>query len=259
MKLMTKRITIDELTKGNVWTLTESDLNRMIIEAKKSEDYVENEVRYMNIIHSVFEIQYLNREDEEKVAALEAQRFEIFSSPDEGPNNAIAIRKKQIKKITDLTLENIHHFEPAEILELIANNLGTGWKGLSLSIQDIIESAFFIDCSVLPAYAMHRPGGIIDRRKADGYEVLELERGGWIEAIFIKSKPRMEKIRFENMSSDRKMFEGEDEDDDDSDEELIDDNVSNDEEDDDMGEECDENVQPMDDIENLEIIDDEED
>ena len=254
---MTKRISIDELTKGNVWTLTESDLYRMIMEAKKNEDYAENEVRYMNIIHSVFEIQYLNREDEDKVAVLEAQHFEIFSSPNDGPTNAIAIRKKQIKKITDLTLENIHHFEPAEILELIANNLGTGWKGLSLSIQDIIESAFFIDCSVLPAYAMHRQGGVIDRRKADGYEVLELERGGWIEAVFIKAKPRMEKIRFENMASDRAGYD-ESDDDDYSDEELVDETPVKDDEDDEMNEDADENVQPMDDIENLEIIDEEE-
>lgn len=201
MKEAHKKITIDTLTKGNVWTLNEAELSHIIIEGKKREDYGEYEAHYMNIIRPVFDVQYLNREDEKRVAELEALRFEIFSSPNDGANNAMAIRKRPIKKITDLTLENIHHLEASEVLELIENNLGTGWKGLPLSIQDIIESAFYVDCSVLPEYAMHRKGGIVDRRKNDGYDVLELVRGTWIEGIFIKAKPRVEKPKFETSSS----------------------------------------------------------
>jgi hypothetical protein len=197
MKENTKKITIDSLTKGNIWTLSEAELNRIIIDGKKRDDYDEYESHYMNIIRPVFDIQLLDREDEKKVAELEALHFEIFSYPNDGQNNAMAIRKRPIKKITDLTLENIYHLEASEVLELIENNLGTGWKGLPLSIQDIIESAFYVDCSVLPEYAMHRKGGIIERRKNDGYDVLELVRGTWIEGIFIKPKPRFEKPRFE--------------------------------------------------------------
>ena len=201
MKEAYRKITIDTLTKGNVWTLNEAEVSHIIIEGKKCDDYGENEAHYMNIIRPVFDIQFLNREDEKRVAELEALRFEIFSSPNDGANNAMAIRKRPIKKITDLTLENIHHLEASEVLELIENNLGTGWKGLPLSIQDIIESAFYVDCSVLPEYAMHRKGGIVDRRKSDGYDVLELVKGTWIEGIFIKAKPRVEKPRFETNSS----------------------------------------------------------
>lgn len=201
MKEAYRKITIDTLTKGNVWTLNEAEVSHIIIEGKKCDDYGENEAHYMNIIRPVFDIQFLNREDEKRVAELEALRFEIFSSPNDGANNAMAIRKRPIKKITDLTLENIHHLEASEVLELIENNLGTGWKGLPLSIQDIIESAFYVDCSVLPEYAMHRKGGIVDRRKSDGYDVLELVKGTWIEGIFIKAKPRVEKPRFETTSS----------------------------------------------------------
>ena len=201
MKETQKKITIDSLTKGNVWTLNEAELSHIIIEGKKRDDYSEYEAHYMNIIRPVFDIQYLNRDDEKRVAELEALRFEIFSSPNDGANNAMAIRKRPIKKITDLTLENISHLEASEVLELIENNLGTGWKGLPLSIQDIIESAFYVDCSVLPEYAMHRAGGIVDRRKSDGYDVLELVRGTWIEGIFIKAKPRLEKPKFESSSS----------------------------------------------------------
>lgn len=197
-----KRTSIENLTKGNVWTLNEAEISQMIIEGKKRDDYYEYEAHYMNIIRPVFDIQYLNREDDKKVAELESLHYEIFSSPNDGANNAMAIRKRPIKKITDLTLENIYHLEASEVLELIENNLGTGWKGLPLSIQDIIESAFYVDCSVLPEYAMHRKGGIVERRKNDGYDVLEIVRGTWIEGIFIKAKPRIEKPRFESSFTD---------------------------------------------------------
>lgn len=226
MKESTKRITIENLTKGNVWTLTEAELCQLIIEAKKKDDYHEYETHYMNIIRPVFDIQYLNREDEKKIKELESLRFEIYSSPNDGANNAIAIRKRPIKKITDLTLENIYHLEASEVLELIENNLGTGWKGLPLSIQDIIESAFYIDCSILPEYAMHRKGGIVERRKSDGYEVLELERGSWIEGIFIKAKPRVEKPKFEISSSEDDHNSPQDDDIEDDESENNDDNDS---------------------------------
>ena len=191
------QMTLDELTKGNVWSVNEGEIANMLIEGKKEEDYSEMETHYMNIIRTVFDIKYLDRKDEKEVARLENQHYEIFSYPSEGEVDAIAIRKHPIKKITDLTLENIQHLEPADVLELIRNNMGTGWKGLALSIQDIIESAFFVDNTVLPSAVMHREGGIIERRKEDGYEVLEIERGNWIEAIFLKAKPKVEKVKMD--------------------------------------------------------------
>lgn len=210
----TNDLSIDDLNKSNIWTLCESELSRLLIEAKKEEFYKEMEAHYMNIIRTVFDIQFLNRNDDVRLKQLEQQRFEIFQWPSEGDNNAIAIRKRPIKKVTDLTLENIQHLDPSEVLELLKNNMGTGWKGLALSIQDIIESAFFVDCSVLPEATMHRAGGLIDRRKEDGYEVLELERGGWIEAVFIKSKPKVEKIKMDFSVSDDEEEVQRDEDDD---------------------------------------------
>lgn len=260
MKGLTKRITLDELTKGNIWTLSESDLNQMLIKGKKHEEYAENEAHYMNIIRPVFDIVYLNRDNEEKVAALEAQHYQVFSAPNEGENNAVAIRKRQIKKITDLTLENIYHLEPYEILELIEKNLGTGWKGLPLTIQDIIESAFYVDCSVLPAYAMHRAGGVVDRRKADGYEVLELTRGGWIEAIFIKSKPRIEKVRYEPSSSSRNLYDKEEEEEEeetDETDDLKEDVDEEDTEEDEIENEIEEDAK-FEDIDNIDVVIDEE-
>ena len=73
MKEAHKKITIETLTKGNVWTLNEAELSHIIIEGKKREDYSEYEAHYMNIIRPVFDVQYLNREDEKRVAELEKE------------------------------------------------------------------------------------------------------------------------------------------------------------------------------------------
>lgn len=197
MKTKTK-LTLDDLDKSNVWTISCDELSQMIIDAKKRrEEFAENEKHYMNIIKTVFDIQYLRREDTAKISQLENIHYQVFSTSDEGANNAIAIRKHPIKRVTDLTLENIQHLSTFEVLQLISSNMGTGWKGLSLSVQDIIESAFFVDCTVMPAVTMRKIGGIIDRRKEDGYEVLEIERGAWLEAIFMKPKPKVEKVHID--------------------------------------------------------------
>ena len=197
MKRKTK-MSLGDLNKSNVWTVTPAELSQMIIDAKKKRDeYAEVEKHFKNIVKPVFDIQYLRRDDTNSVNKFESLGFSVFSTPDENGNNAIAIRKHPIKKITDLTLENIQHLEAWEVLELIKNNMGTGWKGLPLAIQDIIEQAFFVDCTVMPEKTMHKAGGIVDRRKEDGYEVLEMVRGTWIEGVFMKPKPKMEKMHID--------------------------------------------------------------
>lgn len=258
---MAKQLKIEDLTKGNVWTMTESDINQMLQEGKKQEGFADVEAHYMNIIRPVFDIVYLDRSDEEKVKQLEAEKYDIFSVPSEGENNAVAIRKHRIKKVTDLTLENVAHLLPEEVLSLIQQNLGTGWQGLPLALQDIIESAFYVDCAVMPAAAMHRKGGIIDRRKEDGYEVLEIERGSWIEGIFLKPKPKVEKVRFSSAIDDevkRRNRSGEDEDDDDDElDDLEDDNVQDDDEDEEVIDEESPSIEDIDVIDEVEIEDEE--
>ena len=245
MKQKTK-FSLDDLDKSNVWTVTPVELSQMIINAKKKKvDFSANENHYLNIIKTVFDLQYLKRDDLDKVNQLESMGYEVYSTPDADGNNAIAIRKHPIKKVTDLTLENIQHLETWEVLDLIAHNMGTGWKGLPLAIQDIIESAFFVDCTVMPELTMRKPGGIIDRRKDDGYEVLELERGGWIEGIFMKPKPKVEKVHIDYSIDDeedgrrrrRKHREEEIDDDfDENDDDMLDE-VEEEEEEEDMNDE----------------------
>lgn len=262
--LDTTKLTIDDLNKSNIWTINEVELYRMLKEAQSQDDYAEFESHYKNIIRPVFDMATVNIDDSSKIKMYEAQGYQIFHSSNEADNTATAIRRRPIKKVTDLTLENIRHLEPYEVLSLIEHNMGTGWKGLPLAIQDIIESAFFVDCSVLPAATLHKAGGILEKRTADGYEVLELVRGMWTEAIFIKQKPKSEKNhqgfddllrktskRGKSDDEDEEFPEIEEEEDDEEMEEIPDiENEEEEEEDifDDMPE----------DIEDIEVIEEEE-
>lgn len=280
MKRKTK-MSLADLNKSNVWTVSPAELSQMIIDAKKKRDeFADLEKHFKNIVKTVFDIQYLKREDSALVNKLESQGFDVFSTPDENGNNAIAIRKHPIKKVTDLTLENIQHLEATEVLQLIQNNMGTGWKGLALSIQDIIEQAFFVDCTVMPEKTMHKPGGIVDRRKEDGYEVLEIVRGTWIEGVFMKPKPKVEKVHIDYSIDDeedsrRKRQRTGDEDEDfdeyddlpmeeEDDEDLDDEELKkldgNDDDEDDLDDDIlDEDHIELEDIESLEAMEDDDD
>jgi hypothetical protein len=80
-------------------------------------------------------------------------------------------------------------------MEVLDRNFGGGWESLSQSIQDIISSGFDISTTTLPKDRLHKAGGLYEKKVNDGYEVLEIAKGSWIEAIFAKEKPKMEKVR----------------------------------------------------------------
>jgi hypothetical protein len=260
---------ISKLTKGNVWDTDVEEIYNMLLEGKHTEHWAEKRVKYMNIIRPVYDVEFIDMDDNKTIASLEESNFKIFAYPDndKDKSHGIAIRKHQIKKVTDLTMENIWHLSPLEVIELMRNNMGTGWKGLPLPIQDIIESAFYVDSSTLPETIMHRAGGIIERRKSDGYEALEIARGTWIEAIFLKEKPKYEKEHFSSSLStsssklDDDSDEDEEEEDADDEEEDVDDNDSMDEEmDEDEDISMDEENPQIEDLESIpDDVDDEED
>lgn len=56
-----------------------------------------------------------------------------------------------------------------------------------------------------------------DKKKADGYEVLEIPKGTWIEAIFAKEKPDVEENRLCASESDNDGYDDNDDDNDDED------------------------------------------
>ena len=97
--------------------------------------------------------------------------------------------------MTDLTYENIRHITAAKLVEVLDRNFGGGWDSLSQSIKDIIESGFDISTTTLPKDRLHKKGGMYEKKISDGYDVLEVSKGTWVEAIFAKIKPEMEKPR----------------------------------------------------------------
>ena len=150
---------------------------------------------------------------------------------DESMKFSWAIKKKPIMRVTDLTYENIRHISAAKLIEVLDRNFGGGWDSLSQSIQDIILSGFDISTTTLPKDRLHKKGGMYEKKVDDGFEVLEVEKGGWVEAIFAKLKPEQEKIRMKFSDDEDDETERDDENEDDEDYEVQDDYSSHDEED----------------------------
>ena len=113
--------------------------------------------------------------------------------------------------MTDLTYENIRHISASKLLEVIDRNFGGGWDSLSQSIKDIIESGFDISTTTLPKDRLHKAGGLYEKKVNDGFEVLEIAKGLWVEAIFAKTKPIVErpKLRFDEEPGEEKEYDEE--------------------------------------------------
>ena len=195
-----KVLTLKTLNKSNVWDIQENDVYRMWNAAEKEADLKDNVRQYVDILRSAFDIEEVKIDRPEVISKYEARGFKVsFVKIDDSTKVKWAIKKRPILRVTDLTYENIHHISAAKLLEVIERNFGGGWESLSQSIQDIIEQGFDISSTTLPKDRLHKPGGMYEKKVNDGYEVLEIEKGTWVEAIFAKEKPEMyrTKIKFE--------------------------------------------------------------
>lgn len=195
-----KVLTLKTLNKSNVWDIQENDVYRMWNAAEKEADLKDNVRQYVDILRSAFDIEEVKIDRPEVISKYEARGFKVgFVKIDDSTKVKWAIKKRPILRVTDLTYENIHHISAAKLLEVIERNFGGGWESLSQSIQDIIEQGFDISTTTLPKDRLHKLGGMYEKKVNDGYEVLEIEKGTWVEAIFAKEKPEMyrTKIKFE--------------------------------------------------------------
>lgn len=225
-----KALTLKTLTKSNVWEVQENDIFRMWEAAEKDADLKDNRNHYIDVIKSAFEIEEVKIDKPVVISKYEARGFKVGTMrADDNDKTKWAIKKRPIMRVTDLTYENIRHISAAKLIEVLDRNFGGGWDSLSQSIQDIIESGFDISTTTLPKDRLHKPGGMYEKKVKDGFEVLEIPKGNWIEAIFAKAKPEMEKVAAKTEEKD-KYDSLDDEDDDDSDIDLPDD--YNDEDDD---------------------------
>lgn len=188
-----KNITLKNLTKSNVWDLQENDVLRMWEAAEKDTELKDNMRRYTDTIRTAFEIEDVKVDKPEVIKKIEARGFKIGTVRTDGDSKKkIAIKKRTISRVTDLTYENIRHISAAKLIEVLDRNFGGGWESLPQSIQDIIESGFDISTTTLPADRLHKAGGLYEKKVNDGYEVLEIPKGSWTEAIFAKEKPMVE-------------------------------------------------------------------
>jgi len=191
-----KALTLKTLTKSSVWDVQENDIFRMWEKADKDAEVRDNVRHYTDIIRSAFMIEEIPGDSQVIKTKYEKQGYKVAQVKlDEEVKVTWAVKKRPIMRVTDLTYENIRHISAAKLIEVLDRNFGGGWDSLSQSIKDIIESGFDISTTTLPKDRLHKKGGMYEKKMDDGFEVLEVEKGTWVEAIFAKQKPEAEKPR----------------------------------------------------------------
>lgn len=234
-----KTLSLKTLTKSSVWDIQENDVFRLWEAAEKDIDLKDNQRRYLTNIRSAFEIEEVKVDKPEVLEKYAMRGFKVGILRIDDANVKYAIKKRPIMRITDLTYENIHHISATKLIEVLERNFGGGWESLPQSIQDIIESGFDISTTTLPANRLHKTGGLYEKKLADGFEVLEIPKGTWTEAIFAKEKEEVEKVRMrfndedELDREDDLLDRDEDDEDDDEDAPEIEDHYNDPDEDDD--------------------------
>jgi len=185
-----------DLNSNNVWRVNANEIAALWEMEKKDESFPQYEEKLLNTIRLAFEVIHFNSEDEREANKfVDNEIWTVFTRTD-SQKGSVAIRRRNISRLNDLSYENIKHISCATLLELIDRNFGGGWDSIPLSQKDIIESAFDVTTTTLPASRIHAPGGTLEKKVADGYEVLEVKKGTWVEAIFAKKKEPATKLRF---------------------------------------------------------------
>lgn len=190
----TKMESILDINSNNIWNCDEQELATLWEQEKAEEGFQSSEEKLLNVMRLAFEVVHYNAEDERECKKYENGEWATFSHADN--KRFVAVRRKTIKRITDLSYENVRHVSPGTLLDLIDRNFGGGWDSIPLSIKDIIEVGFDVSTTCLPATRLHAPGGTYERKVKAGFDVLEVAKGNWTEAIFVKKKEPMEKLRF---------------------------------------------------------------
>lgn len=192
-KNIMKLESILDINSNNIWELDEFSIAEAWEREREEDDFSGSEQKLLGTIRLAFEVVHYNPEDERDIAKYENGGWAKLTHCQES-KGCVAIRRKAIERITDLSYENIKHISTAMLLELISRNFGGGWDSIALSIRDIIEMGFEISTTQLPQSRIHAPGGTLEKKVAQGFEVLEIQKGTWVEAIFAKKKDPIEKV-----------------------------------------------------------------
>lgn len=184
---------IKTFTKSSVWGIQENDVIRLWEGATRDVKVKENIRHYLDIFKSAFFIEEIKEDTMFDKKSYEKQGYKVAQIRfDDNMRFVWAIKKRPIMRITDLTYENIHYISAAKLIEVLDHNFGGGWDSLSYSIKNIILSGFDISTTTLPKDRLHKKGGIYEKKIEDGFDVLEIPKSGWVEAIFVKEKLEQE-------------------------------------------------------------------
>lgn len=184
-----------DLNSNNVWDVSADEIVQLWEKERSEDSFPPYEEKLLNIIRLAYEVVHFDGGDERESAKYMSEDWTTFARTDP-KRGIVAIRRRNISQLNDLSYENIRHITAAMLLELISRNFGGGWDSIPLSMKDIIESGFEISTTTLPASRIHAAGGTLEKKVADGFEVLEIAKGTWIEAIFAKKKAPTVKLRF---------------------------------------------------------------
>lgn len=193
MKRQGKTLSLKTLTKSNVWDIQENDVFRLWAQAERDADLKDNERHFLEVIKSAFTVEEIKVDKTEVIKKYEERGCKVGQVRlDENTTVKWAIKKKNIIRINDLSKDNIHHISARKLIEVLERNFGGGWESLPQAVQDIIQSAFEISTTTLPTERLKKPGGLYEKKLNDGFEVLELTKGSWTEAIFVKELSKFE-------------------------------------------------------------------
>lgn len=220
-----------DLNSNNIWGLDEASIAYLWEKELKEEDFSHSEEKMLNVIRLAFDVSHFDPENERDAARF-AQGWTVFRCCD-AKKGSVAIRRKVISRITDVTYENVKHISASLLLELIDKNFGGGWNSLSIALRDIIESGFDISTTQLPASRIHMKGGTLDKKVAQGFEVLEIPKGTWIEAIFAKKKDVVPRVKMTEAEDDKHIDPDDEQEYDDDEDEIKTGDVDVDEDDND--------------------------
>jgi len=186
-----------DLNNNNIWNVEPTQIAQLWEKSKSDPDFRSSEEKVLNIIRLAFKVVHFDPSNEREASRYENENWVIFTR-ENVVRGSVAIQRKHITQLTDLSYENVKHITTSTLLELIDRNFGGGWDSIQLSQKDIIESGFDISTTQLPTSRIHMPGSLVEKKIAQGYEVLEITKGTWTEAIFAKKKEPADKVRFAN-------------------------------------------------------------
>lgn len=185
------------LTKSNVWNLSENDIITILENASKEIDIDTQLNKLINTIKCAFDIEQPSKDNTLALKSLEKRGFHLAEVNISSTNQLfLAIKKHAINRVTDLTYQNVAHISAQKLLDLIDRNFGGGWDSLSQPVKDVIQSAFLITSSSMPKSRNVESSALYIKKVNDGFDVLQVEKGSWLELIFAKQKERVVKDDF---------------------------------------------------------------